>query len=100
MISGPFPLVWRSLAECRSGWLTREESNCQMVLRIPTASNLEKWLFVFNFNFLGMKEDHRSERKVLQRFEHPHLLEQLARGGPRETRLNARHTPIHLSKKC
>jgi hypothetical protein len=39
----------------------------------------EKW------KTLRVNQDHRSERKSLQSFEHPHPLNQLVRGVPRET---------------
>jgi hypothetical protein len=34
-------------------------------------AQLIRWLFVFNSRFARINQDHRSERKALQRFEHP-----------------------------
>ena len=43
------------------------------------------FFFSENSKTLRVNQDHRSERKSLQSFEHPYPLNQLVRGVPRET---------------
>src|ERR1700722_6411229 len=61
----------------RIGWLFRLITD---VKRFSAATRNQYWvpcsigLFGLRANFLRMKQDHRSERRSLQRFEHPHPL--------------------------
>src|SRR5258706_7522931 len=46
--------------------------NFSQSLSCDNAGSNRRWLFVFNSNFLPMKEAHRSAPSSRQRFEHPH----------------------------